>query len=78
MAVRQQDMCWAIQDSTAAIATAALAAPNIAALVLTAAMVTAGPGLEAFIFWLCARIFLENESRKKELVHFNSLYLLQS
>lgn len=72
-AVRQQDVCWAIQDSAAAVATAALAA-----LVLTAATVTAGPGLEAFIFWLCARIFLENESRKKELVHFNSLYLLQS
>ena len=78
MAARQEDVRWALQDSAAAIATAALTTPNTTALVLTAAAVTAGPALEALFFWLCARIFLKNESRKKELVHFNSLYLLQS
>lgn len=64
--------------SAVTVATAALTAPNTTALVLTAATVTAGPALEALFFWWRARIFLKNESRKKELVHFNSLYLLQS
>lgn len=47
MAARQEDECWALQDS----ATSALAALNIMALVLTAATVTAGPGLEALFFF---------------------------
>lgn len=52
MAARQEDECWTLQDSAAAAATAALAAPNITALGFTAATVTAGPGLEALFYFL--------------------------
>lgn len=50
MAMRQEDMRWPLQGSAAAVATAALTAPNTMALVLTAATVTAGPALEALFF----------------------------
>lgn len=50
-AMRQEDVRWPLQDSVAAVATAALTAPNTTALVLTAATVTAGPALEALFFW---------------------------
>lgn len=46
-AVRQQDVCWALQGPAAAIATA----PNMRSLVPTAEMVTAGPSTGRHFFW---------------------------
>lgn len=65
MAMRQEDTCWVLPDSAADIATTALTTPNTMALVLTAAVVTAGPALEALFFGSVPEFFLKNESRKK-------------
>lgn len=68
--MRQEDTCWVLPDSAAAIGTTALTAPNIMALVLTAAVVTAGPALEALLFGSVPEFFLENEGRKKSTSSF--------
>lgn len=50
MAVKQEDVCWALRDHAVAVATEALTAHNTMALVHAAAMVTAGPALETLFF----------------------------
>lgn len=77
-ATRQGDMSWALQDSAAVLATAALTAPSTTTLILTAATVTVGPALEALFFGIMPEFSWRMKAGKKELVHFNSLYLLQS
>lgn len=66
MAARQEDVHWALQDSAAAVVTAALTAPNTMALVLTAATVTAGPALEALFFLVECQNFPEEWKQKKK------------
>lgn len=58
-AVRQEDLCWALQGSAAAIATAPMTAPNTMSLVLTAAMVTAGPSTGRHFFLVACQNFPE-------------------
>lgn len=66
MAVRQENVRWALQDPAATVTTAAPTAPNTAALVLTAATVTAGPALEALFFLVACQKFPEERKQEKK------------
>lgn len=61
-AVRQKDVCWALQGSAATIATA----PNTRSLVPTAAMVTAGPSTGRNLFLVVCQNFPEERKQDKK------------